>query len=378
MNDETILAACGEVAATLGARSAEIERARRLPDDVVRDLARAGAFRMLVPRAVGGAEVRPTTLVEVIERVARADGAAGWSVMVGATSGLMAAFIDEGAAREVYADPECVACGVFAPMGEAAPVEGGHVVTGRWPFASGSPWARWRMGGAVVRVEGGAPEVRHFLFEASQTEVVDTWDVSGLRGTASHDVVAREAFVPASRSASLLTARPRHDGALYAFPFFGLLALGVSAVALGVARASLDAFRALAVEKKPGGGKRSLAERELVQVDVARAEAATRAARALVMESIADAEREARSTGAVRTETRALLRLAATHATESSARAVDAVYTAAGGSAIYAASPLQRHFRDVHVATQHAMVNASTLALAGRVLLGLPTDAGML
>jgi indole-3-acetate monooxygenase len=230
-------------------------------------------------------------------------------------------------------------------------------------------------------LERGEPVIRHVLLRAEDTRVIDTWNVSGLRGTGSHDLAAEDVIVSRRWSTSFfggLGDRPRHDGVLYRFPILGLLSLGIAAVALGVAREAIDALTALATAKRPAGSKKSLAHRELVQAHVAEAEGLVRSARALLFEATGEATEIAAAHGAVTARGRALLRLAATQATRASARAVDLMYHAGGGSSIYAQSPLQRHFRDIHVATQHVMVAEATYALVGRALLGLSSDAGML
>jgi alkylation response protein AidB-like acyl-CoA dehydrogenase len=190
-------------------------------------------------------------------------------------------------------------------------------------------------------------------------------------------MVVESAVVPKSRSASLISDRPRHGGSLYRFPLFGLLSLGVAAVALGIAREAIDALTSLATDKKPMGSKRTLAQRELVQLEVAKAEGLVRSARAFVFEATEEAL-AALAQGDISDRQRALLRVAASQATAASAQAVDLMYAAGGGTSIYAKSPLQKHFRDVHVVTQHAMVAESAFTLAGRVLLGVKTDMTML
>jgi alkylation response protein AidB-like acyl-CoA dehydrogenase len=202
--------------------------------------------------------------------------------------------------------------------------------------------------------------------------------VSGLRGTGSHDIAVRDRRVPIARSVALGRDRPRATGALYAFPLFGLLALGIAAVALGTARQAHAEVVELAGAKTPTGGRRTLAQRATVQAAVAEAGATLGAARAFLSESVAAAWHAARTAGAIEVPLRMRLRLAATHATTASARVVDVAYTAAGGTAVYAESPLQRAFRDVHVITQHMMVAPATWELCGRLLLGIETDTTLL
>jgi alkylation response protein AidB-like acyl-CoA dehydrogenase len=381
-----VVDAATALAPGIRAAADRIERDRRIPAELVRALADAGIFRLCVPRALGGVEADPATMIRAIETLARADGSAGWSAMIGATSGVASAYLPEAAAREIYGSSrDVISGGAFAPHGTAVPSENGYRVTGRWPFASGCEHCTWLMGGSVIQDRGrprllpsGMPDSRLMLFPASAARVVDTWTVAGLRGTGSHDIAVEDLFVPASHTFSLVADRPRERGPLYAFPVFGLLALGIAAVALGVARAAIDELSQLARGKRPTGSHRLLAERPTVQAQVAEAEAVLGAARAFVFETVGAAWERAQAVGAIDLTERARLRLAATQATLAAVRATDLMYTAGGGTAVYATSPLQRHFRDVHVVTQHIMVAPATLELAGRILLGVEADTSML
>ena len=360
------------------ARAEAIERARRLPPDVVRDLRAAGVFRLCVPRTLGGVEADPATLLAVLEELAWADGSTGWCAMIGATSGLMSGYLPADEARVIYgASPDVVTGGVFAPTGRAVRENGHYRVTGRWRFASGCQHTDWLMGGCLVH-DGEVPRARLVFFPASDVEVIDTWTVSGLCGTGSHDIAVHDLLVPVTRAVAPADEPPVVDGALYAFPLFGLLALGIAAVGLGIARRARDEIVALASGKTPAGGRRTLAERSAVQAQIAEAEATRASAQAFLREVVDAAWTEARTGGRIDVPARMRLRLAATHATTAAARAVDAAYTLAGGTAIYADHPLQRAFRDVHVVTQHMMVAQPTWELAGRLLLGLEADTSLL
>jgi alkylation response protein AidB-like acyl-CoA dehydrogenase len=251
-------------------------------------------------------------------------------------------------------------------------------VTGRWAFASGSGFCDWLMGGCLTEIDGRPVEPRRVLFPRADVEIIDTWDVSGLRGTGSNDIAVDGLAVPASRSAAVIGAAPRVEGALYAFPLFGLLAAAIAGVTLGVARAAMDDLLELAGAKKPEGSRRMLAERSTVQAEVARAEAVLRAARGLLVDALERGYERAGGGDGIGTDDRMALRLASTHAARSAAMVVDACYELGGGSSIYATSALQRRFRDVHAATQHMLVGRSTLELTGRLLLGLPTDVAQL
>ncbi len=361
------------------------ERDRRLADPVMAAIVDAGLVRGLVPAGAGGLEVEPQAFLDAVEALAAGDAAAAWIVAVCGTAGMLAAYLAPDVAREVYGDPGSVVGGVFAPMGRAVPDGDGFRVSGRWRFASGCGHATWLMGGCLVedgddvrRLASGAPDVRLALFPADAYAVHDTWDVAGLRGTGSHDIALDDARLPAARTASLLSDVPVAEGALYAFPPFGLLALAIGAVGLGIAGAAIDDLAALAAGKTPTGSAKPLAARADTQARVARAQAAVDAARALVREAVAAAWAQARERGEVAVAARAALRRAASHAMGAATEATDAMYALAGGTAVYASSPLQRRHRDLHVATQHMLVGPATWELAGRVALGVPTDTAQL
>jgi indole-3-acetate monooxygenase len=349
--DRHILAPALDVVTSMVPR---IEAERRLPREVVDAFVAAGVFKLMVPRAYGGGDAPVREAIEVIEAIARADGSAGWCANIGMLSGLMAHFLDEATAREIYGPPDAITCGVFAPMGTAVPEGDGYRVSGRWPFASGCEYSGWRMAGLVVP---GSPQPLHCLLHADQTRIVDTWDACGLRGTGSHDFIVEDALVPRARTFSLVTPRDR--------PFFGWLAAGIAAVGLGVARSAIDGFIATAKAKPLPGSNKPIASRELVQVQVANAEARLGAARAYLLEQAGN--------GAAITE-RARLRLAATHAVEAAVDVCSAMFRAAGGGAVYARSPLQRHLRDAQAVAQHIMVGSLATTTIGRVLLDIESD----
>ena len=363
----------------------EAERGRRLPRPLVEAIAEAGLFRMLVPRELGGGEATPAQLIDAVEALAHGDGAAGWCLAVAATSGMLAAYLPEEGADEVFGEPSGIAGGVFAPKGRAVAEADGLRASGRWQFASGCEHCDWLMGGCLVerdgeleKLESGAPDIRLLLFPAREVTIVDTWNVAGLRGTGSHDIEVADRLVPPERSASLISDSPRAPGPLYAFPVFGLLALSIAAVGLGIARAAVAELLAVAGVRTPTGGKRTLAERPEAQARVARAQASLSAGRALIDEKGGAAWSAATESGEVPAAMRAGLRLAATHAIGAARDVTVAMYELGGGAAVYDTNPLQRQLRDVHVATQHMLVAPSTWELAGRQLLGQPLDAAQL
>lgn len=376
-------------ARSLAPRAAELaaqgEVDRRLPVELSEAIAEAGLYRLCVPAELGGGETHPRVLVEAVEALAAGDAAAGWCLAICATSGMLAGYLADDAAREIYGEPLSVAGGVFAPMGQALADGDSFVVSGRWRFCSNAENCDWLMGGCVVfdgkkprLLESGRPDIRLVVFPREEVEVIDTWHVSGLRGTGSHDMAVKDLRAPAARSASLITDRPLIDAPLYAFPPFGLLAVAIAAVTLGIGRAALDDVLELAGAKTPTLSTRKLAERPATQAEVAQAEATLSGGRALLWQTIDEAFEAATAGSPLSVDLRARLRMASTHAVECATAAVDSAYRLAGGSAIYETSPLQRRFRDVHAATQHMLIAPATWELTGRALLGLQFDDAQL
>ncbi len=374
-----------ELAPRLRDRADEIEAARRLPVDVHRDLAGAGFYRCWAPRECGGLELPVWPVAEAFETLAQADGSVAWCTFIACTSATALATLPEASARAVFAPPETtLLSGVFAPLGSADREGDAFRVNGRWPFGSGTLNADWVLAGcrllengAAMTRAGGAPRTHMVLVPAREVEFLDTWHVSGLCGTGSTDFALRDVRVPTERVVGYLRERPP-DRPLFRFPNFTLLALGIGMVGLGLARAAIDELVALAGAKRPTGSSRTLAERPAAQSAVAESEAELRSARAFLRDCVDAAWRRAAAGDAVPLELRRDLRLATTHAARVSARIAHRMYDLGGATSIYKKSPLQRIFRDAHVATQHLMVAPPTLELTGRMLLGLPTDTGSL
>lgn len=365
-------------------RAPEIESVRRLPADLARKFAQAGLFRMLLPVNLGGHDTPPVQIALALETLGQADASAAWCVMIGATTASMANRLPAGLAREVFASPEVITAGVFAPMGKAVDDGDDWIVTGRWQWGSGSQNASWIAGGAVLMGsdgpqtdDHGQPLHRMMIFPAAEVELLDTWRTSGLCGTGSLDFQVKDVRVPKARSVALQSDPVLVDTPLARFPIFCLLAMGVTAVALGNARGALFAAGGAAQTRKAAGSQRTMAERNVVQADFARAVAKLSAARAHYFETVGVLWAAVQS-GEAGLEPRNRLRLACTHATEVSAEVSKVAYDMMGGSAVYLENDLQRRFRDAHVITHHAMVAPAMYELTGRVLLGLPTRVDQL
>lgn len=361
----------------LEARISELETARRLPADMAQTLAEHGFFRMVLPKDYQGLELPPARMIEVLDTLGQANASVAWCVMIGATTALNAAYLPDYHARTIWADPNMITGGVFAPKGKAV-LDGDHYrVNGRWAWGSGSANCGWLVGGALV-VGQSPPSARMMWFERDQVELIDTWHTMGMRGTGSGDLAVADVLVPKDRSVSLTDDKARIERPLYAFPAFGMLAMAIAGVALGNAQGAIDDLIDIAGGKVPTGSRRPLAERASTQVDVAKAEGMLRAARTYLLDSAELAYEGACAHGELTLAERANLRIAATHAVRTSAEVTRMMHDLGGGTSVYESCPLSRRFRDAHVATQHIMVAPGSLELAGRALLGIEGDYGQL
>jgi alkylation response protein AidB-like acyl-CoA dehydrogenase len=358
-------------------RAQEIEAARRVPADLVQKLKTAGCFRMAVPRSLGGIGCFREDLFVLYETLAAADASAAWIVMIGGPTPNYLAFFPETTFSEVFAEgPDVVMAAALAPTGRADVVDGGYRAQGRWQWCSGSAHADWVLCNCVIYRDGepiagptpAYPAMRSLLLPAAEVELVDTWLVSGLRGTGSGDIALRNVFVADGRSAELFgqaNALARQAPAVG-----GAIGPYVAAVALGIARGALDDIVALAAaDKRRLGAASPLADDALFQHRLGEADAQLRAARQAfyaqlqAWEQLPEAERS--PLHPVVTETNAT----ALWVTRTAASVVDTAYHAAGGSAVWESAALQRRFRDIHTATQHISVSEAIYGRAGAGLL---------
>lgn len=359
-------------------RREEIERARRLPRDLVDQLIGTGVFRLAIPRALGGEELDPLDQLRVIETISAADGSTGWCVMIAMGNGVFAGYMPEPGAKEVFTDPALPTAASIAPTGAAVPVEGGFRVSGRWRFASGIDHTGWVLGGCVVLEDGaprmtplGMPQITHVFVPVSEVRIHDTWYASGLCGTGSHDFEVADAFVPERRIVSVFDPAHHRPEPLFQTPVLPLFAPQVAAVGLGIARAALDELAALATEKTPSFSTVRLADKPVTQVELARAEAALGGARALLYDAVDDLWQTVVAGREPTMRQHAMCRIAAVHASETGAQVARTASGLAGGTSIYSSSSLQRHARDADAVTHHVTQSPQMWEECGRVLLGL-------
>ncbi len=368
----------------IAALAADIERERRLPAGVLDALHEAQLFRLMLPRSLGGLETDPVTFFRVIEIIATADASAAWCLSQAGGCATAAAHLEPAVARAVFGDPRAVLAWGPGPGAKAVAAAGGYRVTGTWAFASGGRHATWvgaqcpifEADGRPRLDEAGLPVLRTMLVPAGEVEWTDIWNVVGLRGTASDQFTLADRYVRHDHSITRdFLKECREPGPLYRLPALACYELGFAGVALGIARASLDAFIDVARNKVPRGMKSVLRDNAVIQSGAAQAEARVRAARAFLVQSAQQVWDEvSQPDGILTLDHRMTLRMASTHAIHTARDAVDFAYHAAGTTAIFETHPLERRFRDMHTVTQQVQGRLSHFETVGAYLLGGEPD----
>ncbi len=371
------------LAPVIAAQAEEIERRRELPPALRQELIANGFFRLLLPRSLDGAELPPLSFVQVIEEIAKADASTAWCLNQTSGCSMTAAYLKPETAREVFGPPQGILAWGPGP-GEARAVDGGYRVTTTFSFASGSHDATW-LGAHLPIIErdgcprlhtDGSPVIHTLLFRKSAAKMTDIWHVLGLKGTGSDQYAVEDLFVPEDFCVTRDATATRHqDGLLYRFSSLQLYASGFAGVAMGIARGALDAFIELARDKIPRGGKRTLRNNNVVQSQVAQAEAKLGAARAYLLNTLKTITDEIARTGELTLDQRMMIRLAATFAIHQARDVVDIAYHAAGATAIFTANPFERRFRDIHTVSQQLQGRQEHYETVGQYRLGLEPES---
>ena len=375
-----------ELGPELDAAAEEIELRRELPGPIVEGLVERGLFRLLLPRALGGAELPPAVYVQVIDEVAKHDASTAWCLGQATGCTMTSALLEPEVACEIFGGKRgIVAWGPPGPA-EARTVPGGYRLSGTWSFASGSHHASW-LGAhvAILSEEGtprlrpdGGPVIRTLLFPKASAEFTDIWHVIGLKGTGSDSYTVTDLFVPEQYTVLReAEPKPQQRGLLYAFSSSNMYSSGFAGVALGIARSTLDAFVELARDKIPRGAKRTLRDNNVVQAQVAQSEARLRAARAFLLGSLEQIWREIAQSGRLTLDHNTTIRLASTWAMHQARDVVDTAYHAAGATAIFESNPFERRFRDIHTVIQQYQGRQAHFETVGQVLLGLQAEGTM-
>jgi len=354
----------------------EIERTRRLTPAVTSALIKNGLYRVLLPQSLGGAEAPLEIFMQMQEEIAKADASTAWCLGQCSVCAMTAAYLDPDAAGEIFnTPPGILAWGAIAHEVHAVP--GGYRASARWDFASGSRQASWL--GAHVRVveadgsqrkkPSGAPEIRTILFPVTSATMYDVWDVIGLKGTGTDSYSVDNLFIPDKFAA--LRDDPsacREKGPLYKLTTNAVFGMGFAATAVGVARSMLDAAIELARSKQPQG-LAAMRDNSAVQGLIGRTEATLRAARAYLYATAGEVWRDLARGDPVTEAHRIALRIATTWTIHQSASVVDTAYHMTGATAVFAANPFERRFRDMHTIAQQIQARDTHYEDAGKVIL---------
>jgi alkylation response protein AidB-like acyl-CoA dehydrogenase len=357
--------------------AANCEALVTMPDAVVDAFRDAGLFALQIPASLGGFEADIATTLTVYEIVCRADASIGWSLLANAsTSAFATTYTGDDAVAAMCADGLPIHAGQFAPRGTSVAVDGGYRISGGYSFGSGSAHANWIGGGTLELVDGAPrmvtpdrPAIRVFFVPRDHVEFAGNWDVMGLVGTGSFDYVVPEQVVDAGFTFDMMNDRPQRGGPMYHIGVLGLAAIGHAGFALGVGRRALDEIVTLAHEKQRMGQSMVLADQERFQYELGKHDAAMNAARAFVFDVFGAAQMRLDAGDHFDLVDLLPLRQATTWATDVAAEAVRFAYLSAGSDGLRNPSVIGRCFRDIHAATQHVVVDDSTLTQAGRALL---------
>jgi indole-3-acetate monooxygenase len=383
-------AECIERARLLGPliaeHAAESERNSQLARAVVDAFHESGLFRVMLPAAMGGAELTMIEDLQLIEEIARFDGATGWNFGIASGGPVIAGFTARTAFESIFNDPRALVAGSFSPMGNTAVAcDGGYRFTGKATYASGSAQATWLTASAIELVDGapqivnGIPRIRAGMMPIGKASILNTWTVSGLRGTGSNDVAFNDVLIPAEYTFQFPNPEATwQKGPAARIPLMVQLGGSLAAVGLGIAHHAIEALKQIAVSKVPLGTMATLRDRPIAQTQLGEAEGTLRAARAYLYSSAEEIWQRGERGQPFDSNALVAARLASVTAAKFAARAVDLVYDAAGISSLNTTQPIERCWRDVHAVTQHITLNTARYEVAGRVLFGLPAGSPLI
>jgi indole-3-acetate monooxygenase len=362
--------AVNEVLHSVHAAADEIERSRRLPEAVVAALHDTGINRLLIPAALGGLEAPISDVMDIMERIAAADGSAGWCAAIGAGSNVFAGYMPATGAGTVFADPDQGNATMFAPLGQVVNDKGRVTLSGRWPFTSNCLHSAWiGLGALFHEADGVDPEPRIVFVPAADLTIEDTWDTAGLRGTGSHHVAAAEVPVDLDRCARFVD-RPWPDGTLWRLPIYTTLMPTLVAVPLGIARGAVDEVSRQAREGRTAR-RGQLTDAPVSMAELAVAGTRLRAARAGLRDAVDEAHTHAEQGEPISRQLQARICLAGIHACDTSVEVTSTAHHLGGGAAAYRGSRLLRALNDVQAGRQHLLFSHHHLSELGKLVAGL-------
>tara|TARA_B100001123_G_C15242701_1_gene999719 strand:+ start:550 stop:1686 length:1137 start_codon:yes stop_codon:yes gene_type:complete len=358
-----------ELAAKVAERVDEIDAERKISTDLFRDIADAGFFRLLVPSSLGGVELPPLVFFEIVRIFAEVDASTAWCINQNNIFATDAARMPYETAHKLWDDRYCVVTnGPPLAGSKAVPFEGGYRLSGHWDFSSGSSYSTWLA--ARSSVEGEPGPNRMFLIPKTDATMLDTWQVNGLRGTASFSFELDDVFVPQSYT-YLESQTPHDDGLTFIIPKIPLFAIGFGTISIALARACLDDAIELAARKSQRDVAEAMVNRSTVHREIGEAEATLRAADTYLRTSAMDLWTSVCNNKQVDISERIDVRMASTYAIRQASEVVDVAYEMFGSDAIFKRNLLQRRYQDMHVIIQQLQGRATNFETAGRYFLGL-------
>jgi alkylation response protein AidB-like acyl-CoA dehydrogenase len=358
-----------QLAEQVSKRADEIDDIRRIPADLAGEMADAGMFRLLIPETLGGVEIDYPSFVEIVRTFAQADGSTAWCVSQNNIFATDSARMLPDTAREIWGPTRgIVTNGPPSRDTVAVAVERGYRLTGHWDFSSGSSHSTWLAARSPVEGRDGEPPM--FLMPKSDVTMLDTWQVNGLRGTASFSFEADDVFVPESHV--YMESDPARDpGPIYVLPKIPMFAIGFATIALALARECLNDAVELARSKTQRNITSAMVDRSTVHRQVGEAEALFRATDAYVRQSSEAMWAAACDNGELDMDTRIEVRMASTHGIRTAVQVADTAYDMFGAGAIFKSNPIQRRWQDVHTIAQQIQGRTTNFETAGRYFLGL-------
>ncbi len=373
----------------IAGRARSTDENRRVPAESIQELVEAGVFRMLQPRRYGGAESDPVRFYEVVREISGACGSTGWVASVLGVHPWQLGLFAEAAQDEVWGvDPDTLVASSYAPVGRLIPVEGGYELSGRWKFSSGCEHAQWALiGGLIVGAEGRPVDFMTVLVPRSDYVIEDVWDVIGLRGTASNDIVVDRAFVPEYRTmrnyeqAQLRGPGQKvNTGPLYRMPFATVFTSAITGAVVGAVAGCYTSYITAMrdrVRLSLGGGR--FAEDQFAQVAVARAASEIDAAILQMDRNVREVYQHAVDGAEIPMELRLRARRDQVRATERVLEAIDILFKTAGGNSLQRGNPIERAWRDAHAGSVHVANDVErALALYGKAEFGLAVEDNMI
>ena len=388
VDTEELVACAAALKPALRRRQRETENNRRVPEESVAELKSAGLYKVLQPARYGGYELDLWTFARCAAEIGAGCGSTAWVYSTAAAHQWQIGMYDDRAQAEVWGKtPDAISASSYSPGGKAVAVEGGYKITGKWLYCSGVLNADWMILGALIAEDADEePKSQgYILVPKSDYEIEDNWDVVGLIGTGSNDVIINDLFVPAHRMLLLdeaLSGKPPgssvNRNALWRIPFFAAISLCLCAPAIGMAQGALETYLEMVGARKTRGAAlsqpQSMAEFPTIQTRVAEAAAAIDASKMLVRRDCQEIMCLMAEGHELTVQERARNKGDLSFAVKMARQAVDLLYESVGGAGLSNDSKTQRYWRDVHSASKHISMNWDMCStLYGRVLLGLPS-----